>query len=170
MKCTLLKRMAVCAAAVCLTFGAEAQTENFEKFANIKGVEYVHVDKSMIELAAQNGESIKHGDNIIIGDTSGEILRQVDDVKVFTCKQVKAAEKLKKGVLALSKDEKFQSLIDVNGEDGYVKICQSHNGEKTLNVIFVEDAEDKETTLVLIDGSLDLAKLMELVKQQAEED
>ena len=47
---------------------------------------------------------------------------------------------------------------------------QSHNGEKTLNVIFVEDVEDKETTLVLIDGSLDLAKLMELVKQQAEED
>lgn len=166
--CTLLfKKMAVCLAAVCLALSAGAQTNDFDKFANIKGVEYVHVDKNMIELAAKNGESIKNGDNIIIGDASGEILRQVDDVKVFTCKQGKAATKLKKGVLALLKKEEYHSLIDMTEGEAKVKISQSHEDGKTQNIVFVEGEEDQETGLVVIEGTLDIAKLME---QQANED
>ncbi len=165
--CTLLKKMTVFATAVCLTLSAGAQTKDFEKFANIKGVEYVHLDENMVKLAAQNGEPIKHGGHIIIGDKCGDILSQVDDVKVFTCKQGKAAKKLKTGVLALLKNEKYQSLIDVNESDALVKIYQSHAGEKTQNVVFVEDTEDQETVLVVIDGTLDIAKLIE---QQAEKD
>lgn len=165
--CTLLKKMAVFAAAVCLTLDAGAQTKDFEKFANIKGVEYVHVNKGMVEQAAQKGESIRHGDYVVIGDDSGDILRQVDDVKVFSCKAGKAAEKLKKEALALLKNEKFQSLIDVNEEGNKVKIYQSHEGGKTQNVVFIEDEEDQETLLILIDGTFDIAKLIE---QQAEED
>ena len=50
--------------------------------------------------------------------------------------------------------------MDVASDEGEkVKMCQAKEGEKYTNVIFVE--EDDETTLVLLTGALDIAKLIE---------
>jgi hypothetical protein len=113
----------------------------------------------MISLAAKNGQELKHG-NVTIADGDSDILNYLEDVFIYSCEQKKDAEKLKKEVLKLLKNEKWQTLMDVASDEGEkVKMCQAKEGEKYTNVIFVE--EDDETTLVLLTGALDIAKLIE---------
>ena len=156
---TLLLKVAFCATVLFAPMSAKAQGAEFKKLAEIKGVEYVHMDKNMINLAAKNGQELKHG-NVTIADGDSDILNYLEDVFIYSCEQKKDAEKLKKEVLKLLKNEKWQTLMDVASDEGEkVKMCQAKEGEKYTNVIFVE--EDDETTLVLLTGALDIAKLIE---------
>ena len=169
------KRLAVCAAVAFLSVGAMAQMSDWEKLANMKDVEYIHLNKSMIEQETKNGNPVNaisllpfslalaNGNNVIEGDKIGKALELMEDVQVFTCEESKSAAKFAKKVKALLKKGKYQSLMDVNDEDDMVKICQSQEGEKIRSIIFVEekDDEDLEVTLVMIDGTLDLTKFMQ---------
>ena len=156
---TLLVKVALCATVVFAPMSAKAQGAEFKKLAEIKGVEYVHMDKNMISLAAKNGQELKHG-NVTIADGDSDILNYLEDVFIYSCEQKKDAEKLKKEVLKLLKNEKWQTLMDVASDEGEkVKMCQAKEGEKYTNVFFVE--KDDETVFVVMTGSLDLANLIE---------
>ena len=62
---------------------AYAQSTNFEEIAKIKGVEYTHVDKDMIKLAAKQGNGLHVGEMVNLGDGEGEeFLNQFDDVMI----------------------------------------------------------------------------------------
>lgn len=158
----IAKRLAVCAAVAFLSVGAMAQTKVWEKLTKMKGVEYTHVDKSMIELEAKNGKPVKIGNYTIGDDSTGDILEQVDDVEVFTCEESKSIAKFVQKVKEILKKGKYQSLVNLNNEDFIVTVSQSKKGEKIQNIIFVEekDEEDPEVVLVLINGALDITKFM----------
>ncbi len=155
-----MKKVVVCAIFGLVSMNVSAQVEAFEKLAKIKGVEYTHVNKSMIEMAAKNGEDIKVGDNTIVGGNVGqnEILDKMDDIMVFTCEQEKDAQNLAKAARKLLKGKEWKSLIDVNEEDQKVKICTQNAGGKNTSAILAE--EDGEVTLVVITGKFDIAQLM----------
>ena len=54
----------------------------------------------------------------------------------------------------------WEALIDVkDGEGEKVKIYQNQHGKQTTVAIFAE--EENEASLVVIDGELDMAKLIE---------
>ena len=68
MKHTLLVKVALCAAIMLISTGANASNKDFKKLAKIEGVEHVHIGKFLLNLAAKNGESVNFGDNIVIDD------------------------------------------------------------------------------------------------------
>ena len=149
---------------------AYSQSTNFEEIAKIKGVEYTHVDKDMIKLAAKQGKGLHVGEMVNLGDGEGEeFLDQFDDVKVFTCEEKGSVKKFKKTALKLLKGQEWEPLIDTKGDDGeIVKIYLSKNGEHSTNVIL--SIEDDEANLVVIDGTFDLAKMIqEGMKGKSEE-
>ena len=156
-----MKKWAVCAVLVFVCASANAQSTNFEKLAKIKGVEYTHVDKNMIKLAAQQGKGLHVGEKINLGDnTGGDFLNQFDDLKVFTCEQKGSIQKFKKTALKLLKGQEWEPLIDTKGDDGeIVKIYLSKNGEHSTNVIL--SVEDEEANLVVINGTFDFAKMIQ---------
>ena len=137
---TLLVKTAFCAAIIFAPMSAKAQGEDFlKKMAKIEGIESVHINKSMIALAAKNGEDLKFGNNNVIVGGGSNILNLLDDVFVFSGEQTKNAQKLKEEAKKLLKDDKWEKLIDVSGEEGEkVKMLQAKEGEKCTNVIFVE--------------------------------
>ena len=156
-----MKRLAICAILVFACVNAYAQSD-FDKLAKIKGVEYTHIGKDMIKLAALAGEGLHVGDmELNLGVGEGEdFLNQFDDVKVFTCEQKGSIQKFKKTALKLLKGQEWEPLIDTKGDDGeIVKIYLSKNGEHSTNVIL--SVEDEEANLVVIDGTFDLAKMMQ---------
>lgn len=156
---TLLLKVALCATVLFAPTTAKAQVAEFKELAKIKGVEVVHMDKKMINSAAEKGEDLKY-DEITIAGSGSEILNYLDDVFLYRCEAQKGAEILKKKVLKLLKNEKWQTLMDVAGDEGEkVKMCQAKEGEKNTNVFFVE--KDDETVFVVMTGSLDLANLIE---------
>ena len=164
----IMKQLAICAVLSLVCVCAHAQSKAFSKLAkleNIKGVEYVHVDKTMLQLAAEKGGGLPIGDNssFNFGDAAGDIMKLIDDVMVFSSDEKETVAKLKKSAQKLLKGKNWEVLLDVNGEDGEsVKICQTKEGDKITNVVFV--SEDDEAQVVVINGALDFA---ELLKKQA---
>ena len=156
-----MKKLAVCAVLVCVCAGAYAQNKVFDELAKMKGVEYQHVNKDMISLAAKQGNGLHIGDVVNLGQGAGEdFLNQVDDVKVFSCEDGGNVKKFQKVALKLLKGKEWEPLIDTKGDDGeMVKIYLSKKGEQSTNVILA--VEEDEATLVVISGTFDFAKMMQ---------
>lgn len=106
MKHTLLIKVALCATILLTSTGANASNKDFKKLAKIDGVEHVHIGKFLLSLAAKNGESVNFGDNINIGDKSGNILKKIDAIDVYTSEEKKTIEQLSQHV---------RSILDGNG-------------------------------------------------------
>ena len=156
-----MKKLAVCAVLAFVCVGANAQSNAFDELAKIKGVEYQHVDKNMINLAAKQGNGLHVGDVVNLGQGAGEeFLNQFDDVKVYSCEDGGKIKKFKKAALKLLKGKEWEPLIDTKGDDGeIVKIYLSKKGEQSTNVVLA--VEEDEATLVVISGTFDLAKMMQ---------
>ena len=61
--------------------------------------------------------------------------------------------------------EGWEPLIDATDGEGYKsKIYQNQQGKHTTVIIFAE--EDGEASLVVIDGKLDMAQLMEQMNKE----
>lgn len=156
-----VRKWAVCAMLVLMCASANAQSVDFEKLAEIKGVEYFHVGKDMIKLAAKEGKGLHVGETFNIGDgEEEEYFNQFDDVKVFSCEEKGSVKKFTKTVLNLLKGQEWEPLMDTKDDEGeIVKIYLSKNGEHSTNVIL--SIEDDEANLVVIDGTFDLAKMIQ---------
>ena len=161
MKLTSMKRIILSLIVLLSAASVNAQSRNFDELVKIKGVEYTHVGKEMIQLAAKQGKGLNVGDMVKLGDGEGEeFLNQFDDVKVFTCEKKGSVKKFKKTALKLLKGQEWEPLIDTQGDDGeMVKIYLSKNGEHSTNVILT--VEDEEANLVVISGTFDFAKMMQ---------
>ena len=165
---TLVLKAALCAAIILTSAGVSAKGNDFKQLSKIQGVEHVHVPKLLIKLASKNGESLNICDNIHLGDEGGDILKKIDAVDVFTCEKKESTETMGPHVRSILSGDGWEPLVDVKDEDGErVKIFQARQGKRTTFVIFAE--EEKEATLVVIKGELDLAKLIQQ-QMAAEED
>ena len=158
---TLLLKAALCAAILLAPTSAGAQDKEFKKLKKIDGVEHVHIPKFLISLAAKNGEGLNLGGNVSLGDYwTGDLLKKIEAVDVFTSENEQSATQMGKRVQSIMNGKGWESLVDVKDEDGEkVKIFQAKQGKQTTFVIFAE--EEKEATLVVIKGEVDMDKLLE---------
>ena len=164
-----MKRLAVCAMLMIVCVHASAQNKAFEELAKIDGIEYEHLTKDMIREAVQkkseqldevNGMTL---DKAEIMNNIAKILN-MDDLQVFSCKEEKAVEPLKKSVQEILKGDGWESILDIKGDDGQtVKIYQNKTGDKQTSVIFGSDKGD--TTLMVIEGPLGILQMMENTKE-----
>ena len=161
MKLTSMKRIILSLIVLLSAASVNAQSTNFDELAKIKGVEYTHIGKEMIQLAAKQGKGLNVGDMVKLGNGEGEeFLNKFEDVKVFTCEKKGSVKKFKKTALKLLKGQEWEPLLDTQGDDGeMVKIYLSKNGEHSTNVILT--VEDEEANLVVISGTFDFAKMMQ---------
>ena len=165
MKHTLLIKVALCAAIMLTPIGANASSKDFKKLAKIEGVEHVHIGKFLLNLAAKNGESVNIGDDITFTGKSGDILKKINTIDVYTSEEKNSAEQLSKLVRSILDGNDWEPLINATDEDGEkVKIYQNQHGKHTTVIIFAE--EDGEASLVVIDGKLDMAQLMEQMSKE----
>ena len=69
---TTMKKLAVCAVLVFACVSAYAESKDFGKLSKIKEVEVMHIDKNMINLAAQSGAGLHIGDAPVDGRRLGK--------------------------------------------------------------------------------------------------
>lgn len=160
-----MKKVALCAMLMIVCANASAQNKAFEKLAKIDGIEYEHLTKDMIREAVQKkSEQLDevngiHFDKEEIKNNIAKIL-DMDDLQVFSCKEEKAVESLKKSVQEILKGDGWEAIIDVKGDEGQiVKIYQNKTGDKNTSVIFGSDKDD--TKLMVIEGSLGILQMMQ---------
>ena len=156
-----MKRIILSLIVLLSVVSANAQSTNFEELSKIKGVDYTHVDKDMIERTAKQGKGLDVAGIVNLGDDAKEeFLNQFDDVKVFKCEDKGSIKKFKKTAQKLLQGKEWEPLIDTKGPDGEIlKIYLSKNGEHSTNVILT--VEDEEANLVVIDGTFDMAKQLQ---------
>ena len=165
MKHTLLIKVAICAAIMLTPIGANASSKDFKKLAKIDGVEHVHIGKYLLKLAAKNGGSVDFGENMTFVAKSGDILKKIDTIDVYTSEEKKTIEQLSQHVRSILDGNDWEPLITATGEDREkVKIYQHKKGKHTTVIFFAE--EDGEASLVVIDGKLDMAQLMEQMSKE----
>ena len=160
-----MKKVVLCAMLMMMCANASAQNKEFEKLAKIDGVEYEHLNKEMIREAVQKKtEQLDQVggitfDKVEIRNNIASIL-DMDDLMVFSCKDEKAVEPLKKSVQEILKGDGWESILDIKGDDGQiVKIYQNKTDDKQTSVIFGSDKED--TKLMVIEGSLGILQMMQ---------
>ena len=165
MKHTLLIKVALCAAILLASTGANASNKYFKKLAKIDGVEHIHIGKYLLKLAAKNGGRVDFGENISFVGKSGDILKKIDTIDIYNSEEKKTIEQLSQHVRSILDGNDWEPLITATGEDGEkVKIYQHKKGKHTTVIFFAE--EDGEASLVVIDGKLDMAQLMEQMSKE----
>ena len=96
---------------------------------------------------------------------SGDILKKIDTIDVYTSEEKKTIEQLSQHVRSILDRKGWEPLINATDEDGEkVKIYQNQKGKHTTVIFFAE--EDGEASLVVIDGKLDMAQLMEQMSKE----
>ena len=164
MKHTLIK-VALCAAIMFISTSAYASGKDFKKLAKIDGVEHVHVGKFLLNLAAKNGGNIDLGENMSFVGKSGDILEKIDSIDVFTCEDKKSKEQLSRQVRKMLDGNGWEPLINATDENGEKSIIyQKQHGKHTTVIVFAE--EEGEASLVVIDGKLDMAQMMEQMSKE----
>ena len=162
-----MKKVVLCAMLMIVCVHASAQNKAFEELTKIDGIEYEHLDKDMIREAVQKKQGLL--DEVEVNGMTldkAEIMNNIakildmDDLQVFSCKEEKAVEPLKKSVQEILKGDGWESILDIKGDDGQiVKIYQNKTDGKQTSVIFGSDKED--TKLMVIEGSLGILQMME---------
>ena len=165
MKHTLLIKAVLCAAILLTSTGANASNKDIKKLAKIEGVEHVHIGKFLLNLAAKNGGNVDLGEGIKFSAKSGDILKDIDTIDVYTSEEKKTIEQLSQHVRSILDGNGWEPLINATDEDGEkVKIYQNQKGKYTTVIIFTE--EDGEASLIVIDGKLDMAQMMEQMSKE----
>ena len=165
MKHILLIKVALCGAIMLTPIGANASNKDFKKLAKIEGVEHVHIGKFLLSLAAKNGESVNIGDGITFTGKSGNILKKINSIDVFTSEEKDSAEQLSQQARSILDGNGWEPLLDAKDEDGQrSKIYQKQQGRHTIIAIFAED--EGEASLVVLKGKLDFTQWMEQMNQE----
>ena len=142
---------------VSVAFG---QIDAFKQLAQIEGVEHVSINKSMLDMVAKSGGNFDFGENLAINGMSGDILKKMENLSIYHCEAREAAENLSTQVKRILGGRGWEPLFDANGGDGEkMKIYQLRKGKNSTLVIYTE--EDDESALLVIEGKLDFAKLIE---------
>ncbi len=159
----LLVAMALC---VGCTFG---QSEAFKPLAKIKGVEYVHIGKFLLNLAAKNNKGeLDLGEGASFNIKEGNFLKKIDNIRIYSTEDKDAVSQMSERVKNVLKSKGWEPLIEMTEEDGQkAKIYQAKKGKHCTIAIFTE--EDDEASLVVIMGKVDFAELVDREMNEEEE-
>ena len=114
---------------------AFAQSNAFAKLADIKGVEHVNINKTMLNLAAKSGGDFEFSDDLSLEGMSGDMLKKLENISIYNCEEKEGAEAMG---------------IQVSG-------IVSGRGWEPL----VVGTEEGESSLIILEGKLDFKKLIE---------
>ncbi len=148
---------AVLAIAPLVTFAQSA----FDKFRDVKGVEYVSVTKDMFNMlgkfeASASGEKAEKFVNMAKG---------LESVRVFTTSEKKYRKEITSAVADYLKGNPLEELVSYSGKDSKIKVYVNQGGEATLikeGLVFIEDLDDKGVVLVSFTGTINLDDLKSL--------
>ena len=138
---------------------AFAQSNAFAKLADIKGVEHVNINKTMLNLAAKSGGNFDFGDGLALEGMEDDMIKKMENIRIYNCEDKEGAEAFGIQVGSILSGRGWEALM-VGAEDGEkLNISQFKKGKKSTIAIFHE--EEGESSLIVIEGKLDFKKIIE---------
>ena len=139
---------------------AFAQSNAFAKLADIKGVEHVNINKTMLNLAAKSGGDFEFSDDLSLEGRSGDMLKKLENISIYNCEGENGVDTMSKQVASILNGRSWEPLVVGTDEDGErIKISQFKKGKKSTIAIFHE--EEGESSLIILEGKMDFKKMIE---------
>ena len=154
---------------VCTVFSATVFSQSaFDKYEDKDEVTTVVVNKKMFELMSKVKVDIKDKE----AQQYMDLLKKLDNLKVFMTGNVKLAGDMKATVTSYLKSNPLEELMRVN-DDGkkvniYVKSGASENIVKEL-LMFIESPDDKENQAIVLSltGNFNLDEIAPLTEKMS---
>ncbi|MGH2667009.1 DUF4252 domain-containing protein [Flavobacterium sp.] len=159
-----MKRIIILAVFILLPFFSQAQT-TFDKFDGDPNVTTVIVNKKMFELMSKVKMDATDKDT----QTYMNLLKKLDNLRVFTTSNSKPASEMKAAVLNYLKSNPLEELMRVN--DGgknvkiYVKSGATSSQVKELLMFIEGNGKGNETVLLSLTGNFDLDEISALTEK-----
>ena len=155
-----MKRTILLMAMALMVGVAFAQSNAFAKLADIKGMEHVVINKTMLNLAAKSGGDFDFGDDLSLEGMSGDMLKKLENISIYNCEEEDGVEAMSKQVASILNGRGWEPLVVGTDEDGEkMKISQFKKGKKSTIAIFHE--EEGESSLIILEGKMDFKKMIE---------
>lgn len=154
-----MKKLIITSLLAVVPFLSFAQTNAFDKFQNVDGIESVCISKKLFELAG----SIEAKDAGEKAQKCLNMVKNMDNLKIFTTSERKHKKNLSKAVASYLKDTSLTELLAVNDNESKVKVFVKEGGKATEireALLFVES--DKEVVVMSFTGALDFNDLKKL--------
>lgn len=155
-----MKKFIITSVLAVMPFVTFAQTA-FDKFKDVKGIEYISVTKDMFDMLGKF-EASASGEKT---EKFIQMAKGLESVKVFTTAEKKYRKELTAAVAGYLKGNTLEELVSYSGKDSKVKVYVNQGGEASLikeGLVFIEDLDDKGVVLVSFTGSLNLDDLKNL--------
>ncbi|MEL1243202.1 DUF4252 domain-containing protein [Flavobacterium sp. DGU11] len=157
-----MKKFIITAVLAAMPFITFAQTKAFDKFQDVDGIESVTVNKEMFRMmkdvkVSGNDKAQKYLD----------MAENIEGLKVFSTKEQKHKDDMKKAVTEYVKKNPLTELMSVTKDGAKIKIYVTQGKEESIikeGLVFIENAKDNDMVLVSFTGTLDL-KDIEAFKQ-----
>ncbi len=138
------------------TFAQDVKTI-YNRYSNAKGAETVYISEAMFQLMQGLPEGVL--------DIDIDVMPYVKSLKalyIINCEGA-MAESLSNDVQRLVSAGKFQLLMELNSDSDKLKIYIVDDGRDTITNFVLLAADETDTALIALDGTMSKKDLMNLV-------
>lgn len=121
--------------------GAQAQVKQFEKYSDVKDVQYVFISKAMLQMAGNMAAPKVPGLNM--KGTSNKLTA----MQIITSEKAETSAKLKSDAIRIAKEDKYDILMQVDDESDKVRIY-FHEGKNQSALLMLIEEEEGVTVIV----------------------
>ena len=151
--------MLVAVMALFMNLTISSQNAYFEKLQDIEGIEYINLDKSMMEAAFK-------ASNPDADLSDGLDLEEVTIIMVDKEDEKKATKKTEKLLKKTLKDG-FAAVVDVKEEDDKIKVyCKDIANDRNEYIVCYNSDED--LIILLVRGKLEASEAKNMIKVEFE--
>lgn len=154
-----MKKLIIAVVLAVTPFVSFAQTNVFDKFQNVEGIQSICLNSKLFEIAG-SVETPAGGEK---AQKCLDMVKNIDNMKIFSTSERKHKKNLSSAVWAYLKENTLSELVSVNDKGSKVKVYVKQGGKPSEireALVFVED--DKEVVVMSFTGQVDLNTLKKL--------
>lgn len=144
MKTNLMKLMLALGLLIA-SLGVHAQEKQFEKYADVKGVQYVYISKAMLQLVGNMAAPKVPGINM------KGIADKLTSMQVISSEEKEQTAKLKSDALYITKNEKYEILMQIDEDGDKIRIYFKEGKSQSHLLMLME--EDDEIGVFILSGT-----------------
>jgi len=162
-----MKKLILILTIAILPFFGNAQTSSLSELEDNEDVTTIIINQKMFEMMGKVHLQDEEGQEMV------DLIKGLDQLKIFTCEDAEIAKLMKKTVKEHLNDAELSELLRINDKKGKVNIYIKEGKDDThvtellmfVEGIKLQGERQPEVVILSITGDIDLDKISELVNQ-----
>ena len=149
-----MKRLIITIAIIACAFAAMAQNKIFEKYAKMEDVDYVCINKAMVNLA----------NSVLDAELSN--LGGIEKMLIISSNTAKGKSQVDKDIEALSNDRNYEILMTAH--DGSDNVVFIFTDKRNPHELIIATQEKEESSILVCAGSFSSKEVYEMLNGEGD--